>query len=75
MAEWRNRLSFLLYGKIMGEKYGLPVNKPVDRHKWLFCLHEAVRFVRERGKINGFVLIKEIEGYYRYRKWIARAIG
>jgi len=32
--------------------YGLPVERPRDRHRWFFSSEEAQRFVRERGKLN-----------------------
>lgn len=33
--------------------YGLPVDRPSDRHRWFFGSEEAERFVRERGTLNG----------------------
>jgi len=32
--------------------YNLPVNPPQDRHKWFYGIHEAERFLRERGQMN-----------------------
>ncbi|MCS6836545.1 MAG: class I SAM-dependent methyltransferase [Anaerolineae bacterium] len=34
--------------------YGLPPEKPQDRHKWFFSLDEAERFVRYRAEKNGW---------------------
>jgi hypothetical protein len=34
--------------------YGLPVDPPADRHKWLFGQRDAERFIRERGARAGF---------------------
>lgn len=36
--------------------YGLPLERPADRHRWFFGSEEAERFVRERGARNGFSL-------------------
>lgn len=33
--------------------YGLPVERPADRHKWFFSASEAREFVRVRGEANG----------------------
>lgn len=37
--------------------YGLPVDPPVDRHKWFFSASEAKRFVNARAKINQMQVI------------------
>ena len=34
--------------------YGLPLEKPQDRHKWFFSLDEAERFIRYRAEKNGW---------------------
>ena len=34
--------------------YGLPVDRPGDRHRWFFGFEDAERFVRIRGGRNGF---------------------
>lgn len=39
-------------GKI--KYYGLPVDPPVDRHRWFFGFEDAQRFLTERGRRNGF---------------------
>lgn len=75
IAEWRNRLSFLLFGRITGGKYGLPCKKPNDRHKWLFSLSDIVKFIHERGRYNGFSVYADYYGYYRYRRRVARVIS
>jgi len=33
--------------------YGLPAQRPLDRHRWLFGPGEAARFILERGRVNG----------------------
>lgn len=35
--------------------YGLPLDRPADRHRWFFGSEEAERFVRERGARNGLI--------------------
>jgi hypothetical protein len=65
-----NRLRFLL-GQGLGGKYGLPCDRPADRHRWLFGLAEAKRFVQERGWRNGFELVEEVYVYRDYRRrWL-----
>jgi hypothetical protein len=34
--------------------YGLPVDRPPDRHRWFFGFEEAAEFLRERGERAGF---------------------
>jgi hypothetical protein len=53
MYEWRFRVMFLM-GKRLSGKYGLPVEPPQDRHRWLFSLKEARCFVQERALKLGF---------------------
>lgn len=73
MYEWRFRVMFLM-GKRLSGKYGLPVEPPQDRHRWLFSLKEACCFVQERALKSGFKLREEIIGYYSYRQLLPRAI-
>jgi SAM-dependent methyltransferase len=35
----------LMRGKPIGQKYGLPLTKPDDRHRWFFSLDDARQFV------------------------------
>lgn len=34
--------------------YGLPTDRPPDRHRWFFGMDDAVRFLSERGSRMGF---------------------
>jgi hypothetical protein len=36
--------------------YGLPVERPPDRHRWFFGNEEASEFLRERGARRGFTI-------------------
>lgn len=38
--------------------YGLPLDPPVDRHRWFFSDAEGERFLRERGARNGWRVIE-----------------
>ena len=67
--EWRFRVMFLV-GKRLSGKYGLPLEPPSDRHRWLFSLQEAKDFIHIRAQINGFDLIREMYGYYRYSRFL-----
>jgi len=71
MYEWRFRLMFLLGKKISG-KYGLPIENPPDRHRWLLSLEDAKIFVHYRAEKNGFRVEEEVLGYYQYRKFLAK---
>jgi len=46
----------LISGKKEYKGWGLPLNNPIDRHKWFFNYEEALNFIRERGKMNNFLI-------------------
>lgn len=71
MYEWRSRLLFLM-GRKMSGKYGLPIERPADRHRWLFSFWQARQFVHYRGKHQGFHVVQEVIGYYRYNNLVAK---
>jgi len=51
--EVSTRIKFLM-GRPISGKYGLPVEPPDDRHRWLFSLREAQIFTRALGERHGF---------------------
>lgn len=54
---WSN-FKFSLIKGITDEKahkfYGLPIEKPLDRHKWFFNYEQASNFLKKRGELNDF---------------------
>jgi len=46
-----------LFGKNIGGKYGLPLNPPHDRHRWLFSFYEARNFTHSRASKHGFSVL------------------
>jgi hypothetical protein len=38
--------------------YGLPMERPVDRHKWFFSTEEAENFIRYRAEKNGMRVLQ-----------------
>lgn len=43
--------------------YGLPVEKPEDRHKWFFATDEGIRFIEHKVKENNMKMIQmDFEG-------------
>jgi len=38
--------------------YGLPTEKPDDRHKWFFSADEAMRYIRDRATLNNMQLLQ-----------------
>ena len=43
--------------------YGLPLEKPEDRHKWFFSTEEAEKFIRYRAKKNNMEIIQiDVQG-------------
>jgi hypothetical protein len=60
-------LSYLKYGDYPEHQhlkfYGLPLEKPEDRHKWFFSTEEAERFIRYRAKKNNMEIDQmDVEG-------------
>jgi len=47
------------FGQPLSAKYGLPVNPPSDRHRWLFSFQEALSFAHTMATKNGFEVIEE----------------
>ena len=47
------RIKFLLGQRLSG-KYGLPLDPPDDRHRWLFSFREARAFTHTMGERHGF---------------------
>lgn len=56
LYHFKHRIKYLL-GKGLGDKYGLPEHKPVDRHKWLFDFDDARNFVLSNSP--PFKVVKE----------------
>ena len=48
--------------------YGLPLEKPDDRHKWFFSFSEAFDFVNYNGNRNGFEMIAT-DSDWNYKKF------
>ena len=64
------RLRFLL-GKPLSGKYGLPAQKPLDRHRWLFSWKEAQAFTQSMSEDCGFHI--EVQGSLigpRTKSWL-----
>ena len=51
---WARFKFSLISGKSGHKFYGLPVEKPLDRHKWFFNYEQALNFLKVRGKRNNF---------------------
>jgi len=52
-----------IFAVLLGKKmkfYGLPLEKPKDRHRWFFNTEEAVDFVRYRSEKNKWEILKII---------------
>ncbi len=50
------RIKFLL-GRRLSAKYGLPLDVPGDRHRWLFSYSEAERFCVQWAERQGFKVV------------------
>ncbi|HMM19584.1 MAG TPA: methyltransferase domain-containing protein [Selenomonadales bacterium] len=55
-------LNMLLKGQYKQDQpmkfYGLPNDKPIDRHKWFFSSREAENFLRHQAKINNMKVVQ-----------------
>ena len=68
--ELRGRVKFLL-GRPLSGKYGLPPEPPKDRHRWIFSLADARKFLYTGGKKYEFAVREEgcLAGPRRFR-WL-----
>jgi len=56
--EIKGRFKFF-FGRPLSGKYGLPIEPPKDRHRWLFSLREAREFICTLGRRCGFEVRNE----------------
>lgn len=58
---WATFYKLLRFGEYLpGQStkfYGLPVERPADRHKWFFSASEAENFIKYRSGKNGYTVI------------------
>jgi hypothetical protein len=52
------RRGYYKHTEIPMKFYNLPTDPPEDRHKWFYGVHEAERFLKERGRRNGMEIIQ-----------------
>lgn len=66
---YRSFWAYLIHGNYKGHQhqhlkfYGLPAEKPDDRHKWFFSTEEAKRFIQYRAEKNNMEIVQmDVEG-------------
>lgn len=70
---WANARKPIGRGRGSVGHYGLPVDPPVDRHKWFFSMSEAESFVKGRSQLNN-ASVEEIFCLEKPRSVFVRAI-
>ncbi len=64
---WAGILRVIMFGDYDSHHhmkfYGMPPEKPVDRHKWFLSYDEAVHFVTQRARQNHMKVI-QVDPYY-----------
>ncbi|MHA1252290.1 MAG: class I SAM-dependent methyltransferase [Candidatus Helarchaeota archaeon] len=58
---WINFKYALIRNEGISKYYGLPIDKPHDRHKWFFNYTQAYNFLKERGLRNQFKIIYSLQ--------------
>ena len=70
MPYWKFRLRYLK-GKDISDKYVLPANKVLDRHRWLTSYNSSKNLIK---KLSGNLQIVEKKYFYQYNsnvlKWV-----
>ena len=70
MSYWKFRLRYLK-GKDISDKYVLPANKVLDRHRWLTSYNSSKNLIK---KLSGNLQIVEKKYFYHYNsnvlKWV-----
>lgn len=56
-ADFFTRISILKSGRV-GKFYGLPAEKPEDRHRWFFSHTDIEKFFREYSRKNGHSILR-----------------
>jgi SAM-dependent methyltransferase len=72
-SNWVNARVPIQRGHGSFKHYGLPPDKPADRHKWFFPLTDALRFVEVNAPRGGCV-IREVHAMEKPRPWLLRAL-
>ena len=49
----------IFFGQCISGKYGLPLNPPMDRHRWMFSFREAENFTHAMATQCGFEVVGE----------------
>lgn len=76
---WANFMGMLKKGyykhcELPMKFYNLPTKSPDDRHKWFYGVHEAEKFLKERGKMNGMKILQvdKENANLNFRKFLYR---
>lgn len=70
---WVNARKPLERGRGSFSHYGLPIEKPMDRHKWFFSLSEIVEFFEAQAKRHG-MKIRELFATEKPRSPVVKAL-
>lgn len=52
------RMGYYRHSELPMKFFNLPTEPSADRHKWFYGVHEAERFLRERGRMNGMEILQ-----------------
>jgi len=70
---WANLKGDLARGNgASGKFYGIPRDRPEDRHKWFFSFTEAAAFVDDASARHGFEIARSIAMGYVHTRWSRR---
>lgn len=80
---WVAYKKYLLRGLGHGKYYGLPLQKPDDRHRWFFNLEDIDRFIHKRAAADGYRVVEwfaypDLSMLPRHRlvkTWLRRIVG
>lgn len=70
---WTNARVPIERGEGRFGKYGLPVERPPDRHKWFFSLREAADFLHGQTARQPIAIV-EMHATEKPRPWLVRAL-
>ncbi len=70
---WNSARRRLQRGKGSIAHYGLPLEKPLDRHRWFFGFSEAEAFLRGQGERHGLEVV-ELRALEKPRPVVVRAV-
>ncbi|MEM5861155.1 MAG: class I SAM-dependent methyltransferase [Candidatus Aenigmatarchaeota archaeon] len=71
---WRWRVRFMM-GRVISEKYRLPRDETMDRHRWIYTFDELYKLIDKKSKEEGFEIFGLYYTFFKYSSLIGRIVS